>query len=120
MDGGVEMPATVALSPALIAKLTGGRVKAKEAIPVGFRLSGPAWSPRVEGLSLDGAVKAIVDQAAAGALGRALGVQGAGTPKEAAQQKEQEAMDAARKTADETRKKAEEDAKKSLRGLFGK
>jgi AsmA protein len=120
MDGGVEMPATVALSPALIAKLTGGRVKAKEAIPVGFRLSGPAWSPRVEGLSLDGAVKAIVDQAAAGALGRALGVQGAGTPKEAAQQKEQEAMDAARKTADEARKKAEEDAKKSLRGLFGK
>jgi AsmA protein len=120
MDGGVEMPATVALSPALIAKLTAGRVKAKEAVPVGFRLSGPVWSPRLEGLSLDGAVKAIVDQAAAGALGKALGVEGAGSAKEAAQQKQQEAMDSARKTADETRKKAEAEAKKRLRGLFGK
>lgn len=119
MDGSVEMPTTVSLSPALIATLTGGRVKAREAIPVAFRLSGPAWSPRLDGLSLDGAVKAIVDQAASGAIGKLLGKDAAGA-QGGVEEKRAEAEDAAKKAAGDARRKAEEEAKKRLKGLFGK
>ncbi len=119
LDGTLEMPATFSLSPELVAKITGGRAKPKAPIPVAFRLGGPAWKPRVEALALDGAVKAIVQQAAAGALGRAVGAEGASVG-EVAGKKKAEAEAKAREEADRQKKRLEEEAKKKLKGLFGR
>ncbi|WP_242354977.1 MULTISPECIES: AsmA-like C-terminal region-containing protein [unclassified Anaeromyxobacter] len=119
LDGTLEMPATFSLSPELISKLTGGRAKPTAPIPVAFRLAGPAWKPRLDGLSLDGAVKAIVQQAAAGALGRAVGAEGANVGDVAAKKKA-EAEGKARDEAERQKKRLEDEAKKKLKGLFGR
>jgi AsmA protein len=120
LDGMLEMPATLALAPELVARLTGGRAKPTAPLPVTFRLGGPAWSPRVEGLALDAAVKAIVNQAAAGALGRAVGVEGAGSVEDVAAKKRAEAEARAKDEAERAKKKVEDEAKKRLKGLFGR
>lgn len=119
LDGTVELPATLALSPGLIAKITGGRAKPKAPIPVTFRLAGPAWKPRVEALALEPAVRAIAEQAAAGAIGRAIGVEG-DSVEDVAAKKRAEAEARAREEAEKRKKKLEEEAKKKLRGLFGR
>ncbi len=119
LDGTVELPATLALSPSLIAKITGGRAKPKAPIPVTFRLAGPAWNPRVEALALEPAVRAIADQAAAGAIGRAIGVEG-DSVEDVAAKKRAEAEARAREEAEKRKKKLEEEAKKKLKGLFGR
>jgi AsmA protein len=94
------MPVTVALSPQTVAAITGGRARPAAPVPVGFRLTGPAWSPSVSGLELQPAVDAIVKEAGSAALGKALGV----PPGQASQQ--------------DLEKKAAEEAKKRLQGLF--
>lgn len=119
LDGTAEMPATLSLSPELIARLTGGRARPKAPIPVTFRLGGPIWRPRVEALSLDAAVKAIGEQAAAGAIGKALGVEG-DSVKDVAAKKREEAEARAREEAQKKRQELEDEAKKRLKGLFGK
>lgn len=119
LDGTLDMPTTVALSPELVGRLTGGRARLKEPVPVGFRLSGAAWSPRLDGLALDGAARSIAQQAVGGAVGKALGAEGE-SAQEVVAEKKAEVEERARKEADEARKKAEEEAKKRLRGLFGR
>jgi AsmA protein len=119
LDGTLEMPVTFSLAPELVGRLTGGRVAPKAPIPVAFRLGGPAWKPQVEGLALDAAVKAIVDQAAAGALGKALGAEGASVD-EITAKKRAEAEARAKGEADAQKKKLQEEAKKRLRGILGK
>jgi AsmA protein len=119
LDGTVELPATLSLSPELVSRITGGRAKPREPIPVSFRIAGPAWKPRVEALALDAAVRAIADQAAAGALGKALGVEGRSVGDVAAK-KRAEAEARAREEAEAQRKRLEDEAKKKLRGLFGR
>src|SRR5207302_7478075 len=44
VDGTLEMPGTVALAPATISTITGGKVKPAQPIPVSLKLTGPAWS----------------------------------------------------------------------------
>ncbi len=122
LDGTLAMPVTLALGPEVIAKLTGGRARPKAPIPVTFNLAGPAWGPRLEGLSLDAAVKAIVAEAAQGAATRLLGEKGgaaAGAIADPAKARA-EAEAKAREEADRQKKRLEEEAKKKLRGLFGK
>lgn len=119
LDGALELPATFALSPELVSRITGGRAKPKAPVPVAFRIAGPAWSPRIEGLSLDAAVRAIAEQAAAGALGKAIGAEGASV-QDVAAKKRAEAEARAREEAETQRKRLEEEAKKKLRGLFGR
>jgi AsmA protein len=118
LDGTLEMPATLGLSPELVSRITGGRARPKEPIPVSFRLSGPAWKPRLEGLSLEPAAKAIASEAAAGALGRALG-SGGGSAGEVADKKKEEAKARADQEAEDARRKLEEEARKRLKGIFG-
>lgn len=118
LDGTLEMPATFALSPELVSRITGGRAKVAEAIPVTFRIVGPAWRPSLEGLGLEAAAKTIARQAASQAAGRALGIDG---PVEgAAKEKAAQVQDQAKTQAEQARKKAEEEAKKRLKGLFGR
>ena len=130
LDGGLDLPVHVALAPATIAALTGGKVHPAAAIPVTLRVSGPAWSPTLAEISLEPAVKAILQQAGTSALGKALGgklggklgealggAPGAGSAGTGGQQ-QGEADAKARKAADEAKAKAVEDAKKKLKGLF--
>jgi AsmA protein len=81
---------------------------------VTFALAGPAWNPRIEGLSLDAAARSIGQQAAAGAIGRALGIPGGSTDQQKAQAEEK-----AKKEADAQRQKLEQEAQKRLKGLLG-
>jgi AsmA protein len=76
LDGGLQLPTTVALAPEVIARLTGGRIKPDAPVPLQLRLGGTCTSPRVEGLNVDPAAKALAAQAATGALGKALGLGG--------------------------------------------
>ena len=45
VDGTLDLPGTVALAPATIAAITGGKVKPAQPIPVNLKLIGPAWNP---------------------------------------------------------------------------
>ena len=112
LDGTLDVPLTVALSPDTVASLTGGRARPPEAIPVTLKLTGPAWSPSLDQLSLQPAVAAIVRSAGTAALGKALGLGGAGGAAGAAPTPED--------VAEQAKKKAGEEAKKALRGLLGK
>jgi AsmA protein len=77
LDGSLQLPTTVALSPEVVSRITGGQVKPAEPVPLAFKLAGSCTSPKVEGLNVDPAAKALASQAATGALGKALGL-GAG------------------------------------------
>ena len=68
LDGTLDMPATVALSPEAVARLTGDRVKPEAPVPVSFKLVGPASSPGIEGLNVDAAARSIVARAAKSAV----------------------------------------------------
>jgi AsmA protein len=106
LDGTLQMPATVALSPDTVARITGGKVKPADPVPLTFKLAGPASSPRLEGLSVDAAAKSLAAQAATGALGKALGLPGGGDKGQGKQESPQ--------------KQLENEAAKKLKGLFGK
>ena len=133
LDGTLDLPGTVALTPDTIATLTAGKVRPSTTIPVGIKLVGPVWNPTVADLDLKGAVAAILKSAGTSALGsvlgQKLGVQG--TPEQIAQAKQGElqqkaqgeqakAEQRAKEAADAQRKKVEEDAQKKLKGLFGR
>jgi AsmA protein len=118
LDGAMEMPATFSLSPELVSRITGGKAKPTAPIPVTFRLAGAAWSPRVEGLALDAAAKAIGSQMASGALGRVLGTPG-GSATGGAQQQAADAQAKAKAEAEQKKQQLQEEAKKRLKGLFG-
>jgi AsmA protein len=133
LDGILDLPGTVALTPDTVALLTGGKVRPSTNIPVGIKLTGPAWNPTVADLDLKGAVAAILKSAGTsvlgGVLGQKLGVQG--TPEQIAQAKQGElqqkaqteqakAEQRAKEAADAQRKKVQEDAQKKLKGLFGR
>ena len=96
LDGALDMPATVALSPQTVASITGGKARPSAPIPVTFRLTGPAWSPVLSDMALQPAVSAILKEAGSAALGKAIGVQG-GTPEQAAREAQKKAADEARK-----------------------
>jgi AsmA protein len=128
VDGNLDMPGTISLTPQTISSITGSKVTPAQPIPVTLRLTGPAWSPTPEGLDLKPAVTAIVQQAGTALLGRALGVDNV-------QQKQQQVTQQAQAKADEEAKKAQQQAaaaaeaqKKKiqdqaankLKGLFGR
>ncbi|HTO96282.1 MAG TPA: AsmA family protein [Myxococcales bacterium] len=101
VDGTLDLPGTVSLSPATISAITGGKVKPQGPVPVSLKLVGPAWSPSVTDLDLKPAVSQIVKEAGSSLLGQALGT-------------------GAQSDAEAQKKKLEEEAKSRLKGLFGK
>jgi AsmA protein len=104
------MPATVALAPDYVSKITGGKVKPSEPVPLTFRLAGTVTSPRIEGLSVDGAATSLAGQAAKDALGKALG--GLGGSKDKSTAKDGKSGSPKTNLGDE--------AAKQLKSLFGK
>jgi AsmA protein len=123
LDGTLDLPGTVSLTPGTISAITGGKVKPANAIPVTLKLVGPAWNPTVADLDLKPAVSEIVKQGGAALVGRAFGVD-SGKAQQAAEQKAQQVQDETRKRAEAEaaaqKKKMEEEAKNRLKGLFGK
>src|SRR5258708_24907835 len=120
LDGRLDMPGTVALQPATIAKLTGGKASVSEPVPVKLRLVGPVTAPEIADLDLKGAVASIVKGAAAGALGRMLGGSGQGGAQQQARDAAQKQEQAAQQKAQEAAKKAADQASSELKGLFGR
>ncbi|MFE8604341.1 AsmA family protein [Archangium violaceum] len=134
LDGTLDLAGTVNLGPPLIEKMTMGRAKPTESVPVALKLTGKAWSPEVTGLDVKPAAVAIGKMAAASAATELLGDKGkevgkiitGGTDaaKEAAkaeaEKRQKELEEKARQEAEAARKKAEEEAKKRLRGILGR
>ena len=134
LDGTLDLAGTVNLGPPLIERMTLGRAKPTEPVPLALKLTGKAWSPEVTGLDVKPAAVAIGKMAAASAATELLGEKGkqvgkiitGGTDaaKEAAraeaEKRQKELEEKARQEADAARKKAEEEAKKRVRGLFGR
>jgi AsmA protein len=115
-DGELEMPTTLTLSPGAVSDLTGGKAKVDEPLPFSFRLAGKAWGPRLSGLDVMPAVKAIGAKLGAAALGKALGLEG--TPQEAAKEKAAEVKEKAQEKVQDATKALKKDAAKRLKGLF--
>jgi len=65
LDSALNLKGTVLLEPALLAKLSGNRIKLKKPVPATLRLGGTLTAPRFEGI--EGAALAAVLLAAAGA-----------------------------------------------------
>jgi AsmA protein len=134
LDGTLDLAGTVNLGPPLIERMTVGRAKPTEPVPLALKLTGKAWSPELTGLDVKPAAVAIGKMAAASAATELLGDKGkqvgkiitGGTDaaKEAAraeaEKRQKELEEKARQEAEAARKKAEEEAKKRLRGLFGR
>ncbi|MBN1205905.1 MAG: AsmA family protein [Myxococcaceae bacterium] len=141
LDGVLALNGTVSLTPQTVNKLTLGKAKPTEPIPVTLKVTGPAWKPEVTEVDVKPAVAAIVKQSAAGLAGQVLGEKGkkvqeiitggeqAAREEAERKKKELEAKaaeekkrleEAARAEQERAKKKAEEEAKKRLRGIFGK
>ncbi len=122
LDGELDVPATLALSPAAVADLTRGRAKLDAPLPFSFKLVGKAWSPRLSGLDVTHAVKVIGASLATAAIGKALGIEG--SPKDAAREKASEVKAEAREKVEEkvqgAAKALQKDAARRLKGLFGR
>jgi len=113
------MPGTVALTPATVQQITGGRVKLDTNVPIGLRIVGPATNPRITDVDVRGAVEAIVKAAGSSLISGVLGGpadQKKQQAQQVAQQKQQELEQKAQQQAD----KAKQDAANKLKGLFGR
>ena len=108
LDGTLDMPGTVALTPAIVQQLTGGRVKLSTNVPVGLRLVGPASKPSVTDIDAKSAIEAIAKAAGSSLVSSVFGGTG--------DQKQQQAQSQAQQAAD----KAKQDAANKLKGLFGR
>ncbi|NNB92760.1 AsmA family protein [Corallococcus exiguus] len=140
LDGTLDLTGGVSLTPATIKTLTVGKVTPTEAIPVGLKISGKAWSPEVTGIDVKPAATTILKLAGGAALGGLLGEKGKAVEdiltggqdkaKAEAEAKRQELEaraneekkkleDQARIEQEKARQRAEEEAKKRLKGIFG-
>ncbi len=118
LDGELDVPTTITLSPGAATDLTGGKAKIDEPLPFSFKLVGKAWSPRLSGLDVMPAVKVIGAKLGTAALGKALGIEG--TPKEAAKEKAAEVKEQAQEKVQDAAKSLQKDAARKLKGLFGR
>ncbi|HXN54996.1 MAG TPA: AsmA-like C-terminal region-containing protein [Myxococcales bacterium] len=116
LDGKLDMPGTILLSPATVTQLSGGKASVSQPVPVKLRLVGPATSPTVVDLDLREAVAALAKGAATGALGKVLGGATGGATGGA----EQKARGAAQQQEQDAAKKAKDEAESKLKGLFGR
>ena len=112
LDGTLDMPGTVALTPAMVQQLTGGRVKLATNVPVGLRLVGAATNPSVTDIDAKGAIEAIVKSAGSSLVSGLFGG--------AAGQQQQQAQQKAQSQAQQAADKAKEEAANKLKGVFGR
>jgi AsmA protein len=117
LDGELEMPVELSLPPAVIAELSGGKVRLQAPLPFAFTLQGKAWRPRLAGLEVGPAARRLAESLGVQALGKALGLGGAskpGGPGAPADGKEKP-----KEEPGAAKKNLEQDARKALKKLFG-
>ena len=119
LDGTLDMPGVVALTPATVEQLTGGRVKLTTNVPVGLRLVGPATNPSVADVDVKGAVEAIVKSAGSSLVSGIFGGT-ADQKKDQGQQVAQQKQQELEQKAKEQEEKAKQDAANKVKGLFGR
>ncbi|MGE6762665.1 AsmA family protein [Corallococcus interemptor] len=140
LDGTLDLTGGVSLTPATIKTLTVGKVTPTEAIPVGLKITGKAWSPEVTGIDVKPAATTILKLAGGAALSGVLGEKGKAVEniitggedkaKAEAEAKRQELEaraneekkkleEQARLEQEKAKQRAEEEAKKRLKGIFG-
>ena len=119
LDGTLDMPGTVALTPATVQQMTGGRVKLNTNVPVGLRIVGPPTSPSITDLDIRGAVEAIVKSAGSSLISGVLGGP-ADQKKEQGQQVAQQKQQELEQKAQQQAEKAKQDAANKLKGVFGR
>jgi len=119
LDGTLDMPGTVSLTPATVEQLTGGRVKLSTNVPIGLRLVGPATHPTIADVDVKGAVEAIVKAAGSSLISGVLGGP-AGQKKAEAQQVAQQKQQQLEQKAQQQADKAKQEAADKLKGLFGR
>jgi AsmA protein len=135
LDGVLDLTGTVSLTPQTVKQITLGKAVPTENIPIGLKLTGPAWQPEVTGIDVKPAVTIIAKQAASGLASQVLGAEkakqvqkviegGEQAAREEAERRkkelEQKAAEERARLEAEAKRKAEQEAKKKLRGLFGK
>jgi AsmA protein len=144
LDGELRLAGEMGLAPALVRKLTGGKVRPRSAIPVGFDLGCTLTEPCVQNVNVDPAVATLTKLYAGEAVGKAAralekktGIDAskaedavkdaAAAKKKAAAEAEAAAREAkakaeaeAKKKAEEAARKAKEEAEEKLKGLFGR
>ncbi|MFN0064063.1 MAG: AsmA family protein [Myxococcaceae bacterium] len=145
LDGGLKLTGElalkgqVALSPQTVERLTQGRVRLSEALPIGLAVGGMAWKPVISGIDISGAVRTLTKHAAANAIGSLLGgkvkggaqagaadvaaaaVSGDIAALEAKAAEERAQREAQLKQeAEAAKRRLQEEAKKRLKGLFGR
>jgi len=125
LDKALNMKGTFEVTPAMVAQVSGGKLKLGKNAPVGLVLGGTVDAPEVSGVEVGDLVEALLRQSAAGQLidaaknAEALAREKAAEAEAMARQKvdaakaeAQRRVDDAKKKADEAKKKAEAEAKK--------
>jgi len=59
LDGRADLAGTVAVAPAVISSVTGGRIALTEPLPIKLRVTGPVRSPRISPSELDAPAKVL-------------------------------------------------------------
>lgn len=106
LDGELNLPGTLTLSPGAVSTLTAGKAKVAQGVPVKLRIAGPATSPGVTDLDFGEAASTIAKGALAGAVGGQLGKLLGG--------------DASKPPEEQVKKKLEDEAANKLKSLFGR
>jgi hypothetical protein len=68
LDAGLDLKATLNLTPATIARMSGGKLKVKDAVPVPLRVGGTWDKPKVTGVDVTRLLTAILANVAGGAV----------------------------------------------------
>lgn len=72
LDAGMDFTSTLHLTPSTVAKLTGNKIKVKEAVPVPLKITGSWDKPKVSGVDVGKLVTALVAAAGKDALSGAV------------------------------------------------
>jgi hypothetical protein len=71
LDAGIDLEGTLQLAPDVVAKMTGGKVEPKQAIPVPLTIGGTWDKPKVDGIDASKIVEAIVRELTGETIDRA-------------------------------------------------
>lgn len=115
MDAGMDFTSTLQLTPAMVAKLTGNKIKVKEAVPVPLKIGGTWDKPKVSGVDVGKLVTALVAAAGKDALAGAVDdLLGGGGDKNDDKKSDK------KKDKKKGKKSTEEKALDAAKGLLGK
>jgi hypothetical protein len=133
LDAGLDLRATLGLTPAMLSKMSNGKLKVKEPVPVPLRIGGTWDKPQVTGVDVGRLVTGILANVAGGAVDKAKDAAGdaaknilgsvTGSDKKKDDKKKDDKKKDDKKKDDKkksTADKAKDAAKDAAKGIFGK